>query len=369
MEGALPIKDTLLVFDWKEKIRLPFGPEETSDMWHAQQKYAISCFGCCVLAHTSKSTAAKADIQVTYLLFLNEVREQNAEASNRMVDEVLRECEVSMEGNLHLWSDCGPHFRSAENLYHSMYDLCMKRQQVVNCSFLAEQHGKNVLDSAFGAVGRWLQEQALTRPVHTAQHLVEAISAGANAAMKRDPRGPVWKCKLVEFGQYRQPVSHYVRSTEFKITRTYCLIVRPPARGRENPILENRVFSDVSADGQPSCSYEVEALERPDDVEWKRSFFEGSKTWEEPPPDIGDTTVLTKRMDAQHHRPCPRNLQPLRTFEERVHRKARKALRDQARLRRQLSAHAGAEAPETASNSSSSSTDSSTDSDSDNDSQ
>ena len=95
MEGSLPIKDTLRAFDWKEKIRLPFGPEETSDMWHAQQNYAISCFGCGVLTHTSKSTAAKADLQVTYLLFLNEVREQNAEASNKMVDEVLLECEVS----------------------------------------------------------------------------------------------------------------------------------------------------------------------------------------------------------------------------------------------------------------------------------
>ena len=51
MDGALPAKDTLLVFDWKEKIRLPMGPHETSEMWHAQQKYAISCFGCCVFQH------------------------------------------------------------------------------------------------------------------------------------------------------------------------------------------------------------------------------------------------------------------------------------------------------------------------------
>ena len=42
----LPEKTTLLVYDWKEKIRLPLGPNETSDMWHAQKKYAISCFGC-----------------------------------------------------------------------------------------------------------------------------------------------------------------------------------------------------------------------------------------------------------------------------------------------------------------------------------
>ena len=52
----LPQGDTLLIFDWKEKIRLPVGPEETSDMWHCQQKYAISCFGCCCFRHTSFSS-------------------------------------------------------------------------------------------------------------------------------------------------------------------------------------------------------------------------------------------------------------------------------------------------------------------------
>ena len=160
MGGGLAIRDTLLIFDWKEKIRLPIGPQETSAMWHCQQKYAISCFGCCVLSHKPTSTVAKPDIQTTYPLLLNEVREQNAEASNRMLQEVIRECSVSTEGVLHLWADCGPHFRSAENLHHHMYDLCVKRKQVINCSFLAEQHGKNVLDSAFGALSRWLGKQA-----------------------------------------------------------------------------------------------------------------------------------------------------------------------------------------------------------------
>ena len=341
MGGGLAIGDTLLIFDWKEKIRLPIGPQETSAMWHCQQKYAISCFGCCVLSHKPTSTVAKPDIQTTYLLLLNEVREQNAEASNRMLQEVIRECSVSTEGVLHLWSDCGPHFRSAENLHHHMYDLCVKRKQVINCSFLAEQHGKNVLDSAFGALSRWLGEQALRRPVLSVQNLHEAISAGADAAMKRDPQGPLWKCRVVDFGQYRQQTSRYVRTEDFKITRTYCLIARPPATNRANPILENRTFSDMPADGSPSCSYRIEEVEHPDEVPWKLSFYEGAKTWEEPPPDIGDETVLTRKREAQKHRPCPTDMKPLRSFQDRVNAKARKAVRDQARLRRQLAALSG----------------------------
>ena len=97
------------------------------------------------------------------------VREQASEASNRMVDEAMQECSVLREGIVHMWSDCGPHFSSSENLHHHMYDLRMKRKQVISCSFLAEQHGKNVLDAAFGAVSKWLDEQALLQALNLIQ--------------------------------------------------------------------------------------------------------------------------------------------------------------------------------------------------------
>ena len=142
------------------------------------------------------------DLRQTYVILVNEVREQTAEASNTMIDEVLRLCAVSQSGVLHLWSDCGPHFRSMENLAHHL-ELCRKRHQTVTCSFLAEQHGKNILDSAFGAVSRWLQNRALKKPVHTVQHLLEGIKEGAEAAVQRDPKGPAWKCHLINFGRYR----------------------------------------------------------------------------------------------------------------------------------------------------------------------
>ena len=291
-------------------------------------------------------------------MYLSEVREQNAEASNRMIDELLGDIEIPDAGVLRLWSDCGPHFRSAENLHHHLFQLCVKRKQTVNCSFLGEQHGKNMLDTAFGAVSRWLDEQALVTAIHNVQQLAGAIQRSAEA----DPRGPRWKCKLVDFGRYRQQTSQFVRSTEFKITRTYCLLAEPPASGRERPVLRNRVFSDLEQEHVPSCHYNVEEVQHEEAVEWKKSFFEGSKTWEEPPPDIGDTTVLCKRLKDQAHKPPRQGLRPMRTFAERAQARAKKTLKDGARLRRRLEALQGEPREEVPSSSSSSS--SSTDSDS-----
>ena len=174
-----------------------------------------------------------------------------------------------------------------------------------------------MLDAAFGAVSRWLDEQALVTAIHNVQQLAGAIQRSAEAAMRRDPRGPRWKCKLVDFGRYRQQTSQFVRSTEFKISRTYCLLA------------------------EPSCHYDVEEVHHEEAVEWKKSFFEGSETWEEPPPDIGDTTVLCKRLKDQARKPPRQGLRFMRTFAERAQAWAKKTLKDGARLRRRLEALQG----------------------------
>lgn len=44
-DSILPATDTLVTFDWREKIKLPLLPIETGAAWHAQQKIALSCYG------------------------------------------------------------------------------------------------------------------------------------------------------------------------------------------------------------------------------------------------------------------------------------------------------------------------------------
>ena len=302
---------------------------------------------------------SQLQLRQTYHMLITEVREQTAETSNKMIDHVLGET-LNTEGDLHLWSDCGPHFRSSENLAHHL-SLAEQRKQTVTCSFLAEQHGKNILDSAFGQVGEWLEDWAKTKPIHNVQSLLQAMKAGASKMVKNDPHGPKWKCHLVDFGQYRQTTATYAHSAALKITRTYCLVCKPPVGRLPYARLLNRIFTDVPEIPAMSILYDVERVEQ-EAVEWKKAFYEGSKSWEEPPPDIGDTTVLCRRLAAQKDRQPPVGMYPCKTFAEKVAAKSRKILKDKARVQRQLQALQGNLLEDESSSSSTSTSSSSSDS-------
>ena len=44
-KSELPLPDTVCTFDYKEKYRLPQSHSESGSMWHAQQKFQVTCFG------------------------------------------------------------------------------------------------------------------------------------------------------------------------------------------------------------------------------------------------------------------------------------------------------------------------------------
>ena len=289
------------------------------------------------------------------------MREQTAEASNRMIDAVLATLPAPQpEDQLHLWSDCGPHFRSYENMAHHR-TLCTQRSQTVVCSFLAEQHGKNILDAAFGTVGRFIQEAAMKRPIYTIQNLLGAITAGARAAKRHDPQGPKWNVQLVDFGEHRALQQQWVQPSDFKVTRTYCWTWKLPYGKLPNCRLYNHVFPDNRDD--TLMSYEVRFFDHPGAIPWKKAYLEGEHSWQQGPPDIGEETVLVRRQKDQRQHPAPPGLQPVRTFEERVASQARKAIRDRSRLKRQLEALAGPTVAPVSSSSSGSSSSSSSDTD------
>ena len=357
---GLPLEDSLLVFDWREKIRLPVGPQETGDMWHAQQKYAISCFGCCVF-QWEQLPGDEAKMRQTYLMLISEIREQTAEASNLMLEQVLAMANVSRAGCLHFFSDCGPHFRSAESLHHRVMQVCFQRKQTVRVNFLGEQHGKSLLDGAFGTTGMhgWLGRYALKKPIHSLDHLLTAFKAGADEAMALDPEGPRWLCEKVDFGTHRASEVGLFVSTGFKITRTYCMMALKPASRAKKPVVHNLVFSDIAIPAEGAMSYQIQMHTREEPLEWKRSYLEGEKTWELEPPNPGDTTQLCRKHESQKARPPPDGLRPVKTFHERVQSKARRAARDKVRLQRQLLALRGEASPQDEGGTSSSDSDSS----------
>ena len=47
-------------------------------MWHAQQKWAITCLGLVLIRNSAKSTAANPCLERVYAMYLTEVREHVA---------------------------------------------------------------------------------------------------------------------------------------------------------------------------------------------------------------------------------------------------------------------------------------------------
>ena len=49
-EGGLPFDTLMMQVDFKENVKYPMGPDETSEEWHAQNKLSLTVFGANVLA-------------------------------------------------------------------------------------------------------------------------------------------------------------------------------------------------------------------------------------------------------------------------------------------------------------------------------
>ena len=338
--STLPLTDVLIAFDWRQKLKLPMAPIETGPMWHSQQKVALSCWGGVCAKHTANSTAACPQIELIFLLFVTDVIEQTAEASNIMLQRALDCLNLPTAGNLQIWSDTGPHFRSAENLYYYARALPASRKQNILIRFLGEQHGKSILDKMFAWTGvhssGWLGKYAKRKPIYDLDGMVHAFDAGAQEQAKKDPDGPRWIVQKVLYPERKSTVRHFLYATSLKITRTYAIDAEPH-RGQANvsPAFFNRVFAD-SAERVRLSDWKVETLTEEEPDVWRKAYFDGTKDWEEDPPDWRADNHLKRVFEAQKNRLPPREILPVRTFSEKIQAKERSRARNKKRFQRRM---------------------------------
>ena len=216
--------------------------------------------------------------------------EHTAEASDIMLAHCLRDCGVSKEGSLHVWSDCGPHFRSAENLHFYARTLVEKRKQPVLARWLGEQHGKGVLDQLFGIsgthLGGWIGQHALRQPIHNIEHMRKALQEGADRQVRTNPGNAAWVIRTINYGENKASLRRFLYAESLKITRAYALDAVPAPGSAANlpPILYNRVFAE-RPNADRTRDWRIEVLETPGE-KWRRSFFEGKRDWEQTQIDV-----------------------------------------------------------------------------------
>lgn len=174
----LPDGWCLVQMDYKENVKYPMGPNETSEEWHAQNKLSLTVFGANVLA--PKKGGGHVEF---FLLLVSDILDHDAQAANMSANTVLQEVrkQTSVDwGRLrHLLfvTDCGPHFRSKENAAHFCYTLPLSLRVTSEVCWLGEQHGKSGVDRCFGWCNEWIFSYIQRSPIHNLGHLIACFQA------------------------------------------------------------------------------------------------------------------------------------------------------------------------------------------------
>ena len=122
--GSLSDSECYVHFDFKENIKYPMGPVETGDMWHAQNKLSIACWGCVAMV-----PAVGGGHLSVYMLYCSVVLDHDTLAAKMYLEQCLADLRACSGADwarvktLRLVSDASPHFRSYESMAHYCVDI------------------------------------------------------------------------------------------------------------------------------------------------------------------------------------------------------------------------------------------------------
>ena len=220
--------------------------------------------------------------------------------TNSVIAEIrqLPEVDWSLVKHLAIVADCGPHFRSKENVYHYCVTLPLALQISVEVCWLGEQHGKSEVDRCFGWCNGWISEYILTSPIHSLDHLIAAFKCGSDDMMKVDPEGPVFRIVKWQPGTHRPSPRLTIAASDFKVTRTYSLHSKPTPHTRSGVSIRNNIFSDKMPAGQ-ILHWDMERNSPEEPVQWRVGYYDKPRTWESRGPLPGETNQVTQRFEDQ----------------------------------------------------------------------
>ncbi|CAE7775499.1 unnamed protein product, partial [Symbiodinium necroappetens] len=260
-DGQLPSTACLIQTDFKENVKFPLGPSETSEEWHAQGKMSLSVFGAHVLA-PRRGTGNPCHIEL-FVVLVSEVLDHDAQVSTMYTNTVLAavqnhpDVEWSRLTNIIFAADCGPHFRSKENVAHYCVTLPKLLEKPVEVCWLGEQHGKSGVDRCFGWCNMWIGEHIQRHVIHSIDHLLDAFRQGSTRMQTEDPEGARFIVQKFDPGTHRPSERSFFKSSGFKVTRTYSLVGSPSRFTDVGVSIRNKHFSDMPGPGD-LMNFEIE---------------------------------------------------------------------------------------------------------------
>ncbi|KAI8867849.1 hypothetical protein GQ42DRAFT_50103 [Ramicandelaber brevisporus] len=180
MENPEP-NQAIITLDFKENWRVGLGPEQTGRDFYRQQQ--VSQLGVVIV------TLVNGKPQKNVLNIFSKILSHDARVTRDCLDIIMKQDILKDITDIQFWSDCGPHFRCREYLYHALFALPDKHRDLkVTVNLMAEYHGKNEVDALFGTLTTWYSQACKTAPINSLDELMGVFKLKLDAAQKANEK-------------------------------------------------------------------------------------------------------------------------------------------------------------------------------------
>jgi hypothetical protein len=116
--------------------------------------------------------------RVRYFDYLSNILSHDSRFATDCMAKLLADPFMGRFREICFWSDCGPHFRSAEMMHFILQKLSpLYPSKIIYMNFFTEYHGKSLVDGHFGLLSRWFKDGEAVRNIFTIDDLAELFRA------------------------------------------------------------------------------------------------------------------------------------------------------------------------------------------------
>jgi len=147
----LKIGEAVVLYDFKENIKLGGGPREVSQTFYTKSQRTI--LGMCLI-FKQENEKNEVETKFNYIDFVSEDLTHDAFFVKRCLEKLFSMpiFQNNRFKNLHLWCDGGKHFKNKDIIF-----LCLQQSNNFNSielNFFIPYHGKSLCDSHFSIISR-----------------------------------------------------------------------------------------------------------------------------------------------------------------------------------------------------------------------
>ncbi|CAK9043983.1 unnamed protein product [Durusdinium trenchii] len=293
-EEEMPEDSVLIQMDYAENLTIPLGPTEEQTWFWATSRLSLSTLGIYVRYNRGSAQVRR------YFHYISQILDHTAlHAATALLDIWKRLALDPAYKHVHIWTDCGPHYR-AYAFVGAGIQLLKQYGHLSNVFFhyFTEHHGKGRNDGQFGLQRRWIQDYAMRKTISTVEDLLAALKEGAAETMRSDPPPAGPEYNINHFRPEFPKTFLYLdaASADLKIEYTYCVGLKRISGPAFQVRLKNFIYSDRCfqaelgiSGGTARCIEKVPAAD-----DWRLSYRQ-----EKPETDPLPEPLLQRRLEHQ----------------------------------------------------------------------